>query len=125
MPRTERYVVGLLEGLLGPAERGKRFAWALGDVSAKTGRAVRLPFHAVSEARRLIVEVDDEQHREATAFFDKPHRLTVSGVHRGEQRRRYDERKRAAARAQGYLLIEVPWSRYRPPRLRIGRGCER
>jgi hypothetical protein len=113
MPRTEHYVVGLLEQLLGPAERSKRFGWALGDVSAKTGRAVCLPFDAVWEARRLIVEVDEEQHREATAFFDKPARLTVSGVHRGEQRRRYDERKRAAARTEGYLVIALAWSRRR------------
>ena len=29
--RTERYVVGLLETLLGPGDRVRRFAWAHGD----------------------------------------------------------------------------------------------
>jgi very-short-patch-repair endonuclease len=114
MPRTERYVVGILEQLLGPAEHGKRFPWAVGDVSAKTGRAARLPFDAVWESRKLIVEVDEDQHRAPEPFFDKPHRLTVSGVHRGEQRRRYDARKRAAAVVQGYQLVVIEWSRKRP-----------
>jgi hypothetical protein len=41
--RTEKYVVGLLERILGPAERGsKRFEWARGDVSPRTRRAIRL-----------------------------------------------------------------------------------
>lgn len=114
MPRTERYVVGLLEQMLGPAEHGKRFPWAAGDVSAKTGRAVWLPFDAVWESRKLIVEVDEDQHRTPEPFFDKPHRLTVSGVHRGEQRRGYDARKRAAAVAQLYQLVVIAWSRKRP-----------
>jgi hypothetical protein len=111
MGRTERYVVSLLEQLLGPAERGKRFEWAVGDISPKTGRAARLPFDAVWEEHKLIVEVDEEQHHEATPIFDKPDHLTVSGVHRGEQRRLYDDRKRAAAVAQGYSLVAIRWSR--------------
>lgn len=116
MGRTERYVLDLVEQILGPAERGKRFEWALGDPSPKTGRQARLPFDAVWEHRRLIIEVDEDQHTEATLIFDKPHRMTVSGVHRGEQRRLYDERKRAAARAQGYRLVAIAWSRRRKPR---------
>jgi hypothetical protein len=96
--RTEKYVVGLLETLLGPSDRVRRFAWACGDVSPKTGRKAMLPFDAVWEARRLIVEVDEEQHTQATAFFDKPHRMTVSGVHRGRQRALYDEQAPGGAR---------------------------
>jgi hypothetical protein len=111
MGRSERYAVNLLEQLLGPAEHGKRFEWATGDLSPKTGRAERLPFDAVWEDRKLIVEVDEEQHHEATPLFDKPHRLTVNGVHRGEQRRIYDERKRAAAIAHRYRLVAIRWSR--------------
>jgi very-short-patch-repair endonuclease len=80
-------------------------------VSAKTGLARRLPFDAVWETRRLIVEVDEDQHRRPVTFWDKPHVITVSGVHRGEQRRLYDERKRAAARAEGYTVVEIPWER--------------
>jgi len=103
------YVIGLLTELLGePPELEKTYAWALGDLSPKTGRARRLPFDAVWESRRLIVEVDEDQHRRPVAHFDKPERLTVSGVHRGEQRGLYAERKRTAARAEGVLRSGDP-----------------
>lgn len=115
MGRTESYVVSLLVQLLGPVERGKRYEWARGDASDKTGRSAMLPFDAVWEKRLLIIEIDEDQHREATPLFDKPDRLTVSGVHRGEQRRVYDARKRSAAIARGYRVIAIEWSRRRRP----------
>src|SRR5688572_19464260 len=106
---VQRYVTGLLEVLLGPAETEKTFDWCRGDSrSGYAGR--RLPFDAVWEVRRLIVEVDESQHSEAVAFFDKPGVLTVSGVHRGEQRRRYDERKERLAVEHGYKFVRVPTS---------------
>jgi hypothetical protein len=113
MGRTANYVLSLLDQLLGPGEREKRFAWAVGDQSPKTKRAARLPFDAVWEDRRLIVEIDEDQHREVTTYFDKPDRLTVSGVHRGQQRRIYDQRKRAGALANGYVVVAIAWSRKR------------
>ena len=51
MGKTENYVIDLLEQLLGPAERGKRFDWAVGDPGPKTGRGQRLPFDAVWEQK--------------------------------------------------------------------------
>ena len=111
-------MIELLSELLGEVpEREKRYVWALGDVSVKTCRAVQLPFDAVWESRRLIVEIDEDQHRKPVLIFDKPERMTVSGVARGEQRALYAERKRAAARAQRYVVLEIPWERRpRPPR---------
>lgn len=110
------YVIGLVTELVGEEpEREKRFDWALGDASAKTGRTVRLPFDAVWERRRLIVEVDEDQHRRPVEWWDKPTVMTVTGVHRGEQRRIYDERKRTAARSEGYTVVEIPWERRPPP----------
>ncbi len=113
MGRTESYVVSLLERLLGPCERGKRYPWARGDASPRSGRSATLPFDAVWEQRKLIVEIDEEQHREPTPLFDR--RSTVSGVSRGEQRRIYDARKRAAAPAHGYYILALEWSRRRRP----------
>lgn len=109
--KTAQYVLGLVDTLLGKGEREKRFAWCVGDKSAKTGRSVELPFDAVWESRKLIVEVDEDQHREVTPIFDKKDKLTVSGVHRGEQRKQYDERKREAASKNHYTLVCIPWSR--------------
>ncbi len=111
-----KYVIDLLDEILDEeAEREKRFPWALGDVSQKTGRRVELPFDAVWLARRLIVEVDEDQHRRPVAFWDKPDVPTVSGVSRGEQRAIYDRRKRSAARNHGFTVIEIPWERRPEP----------
>jgi very-short-patch-repair endonuclease len=115
MGKTAGYVIELLQEILGPCVREMRFPWAVGDVSPTTKRAVPLPFDAVWEKRRLIVEIDEEQHQEATPLFDKPGILTVSGVDRGEQRREYDARKHEAAIANGYLVVRLPWSRRRKP----------
>src|SRR4051812_16917668 len=116
MGRTANYVIDLLAEVLGEEpEREKRFNWALGDVSAKTGRQVALPFDAVWESRRLIVEVDENQHFEAVEFWDKPDVVTVSGVSRGDQRGIYDARKRTAAREQRYTVVEIPWEREPKP----------
>jgi hypothetical protein len=111
--RLATYGIDLLAEILGETpEMEKRFPWAVGDPSPKTGRRQKLPFDAVWESRRLIIEIDEPQHGdEVVPFWDKPDVLTVSDVHRGEQRRLYDERKRAAARVRGYLVLEVPWER--------------
>lgn len=110
------HVISLLAEILGSQpEREKTYAWALGDVSPKTGRAALLPFDAVWEDRQLIVEVDEDQHRRAVKFWDKPDVLTVSGVSRGDQRGIYSRRKRETARAMGYMVLEIPWERKPPP----------
>lgn len=119
MGAVEEYVVSLLAEILGEEpERGKSYPWARGDTSQKTGHARQLPFDAVWESRRLIVEVDESQHRQSEPFFDHLERVTVSGVHRGEQRRIYDQRKREAARRAAYLVLEIPWEGSRSLRRR-------
>lgn len=118
------YVIGLLAEILDEQpEREAKYPWALGDPSPRTGLCRQLPFDAAWETRRLIVEVDEDQHRKPVLHFDKPHVITVSGVSRGEQRRLYDARKRAAARAQGYTLVEIPWER-RPHLARRDRAAD-
>jgi hypothetical protein len=126
MGRVADYVIELLEEILGePAEREKRFSWAVGDLSPKTGRQVELPFDAVWISRRLVIEVDEDQHRRAVAFWDKPDVTTVSGVPRGQQRAIYDRRKRMAAREQGFTVIEIAWERRPPPSARIRENDQR
>ena len=47
MGRVADYVIGLIEEILREeAVREKRFPWATGDVSPKTGRGMQLPFDA-------------------------------------------------------------------------------
>ncbi|MBA2721209.1 MAG: hypothetical protein H0U52_18495 [Chloroflexi bacterium] len=105
---AQRYVTQLLVELLGPGETERRFDWCRGDSRDPAGVGRRLPFDAVWESQKVIVEFDERQHDEPVDLFDKPQRMTVSGVHRGEQRRRYDERKVRLAQAQGYTVIRIP-----------------
>ena len=107
---VQRYVTSLLEELLGRTEVEKRFDWARGDSRDPGKPGVPLPFDAVWERRKLIVEIDEQQHGEPVRFFDKPDVITVSGVHRGEQRRLYDERKVRLARDRGYTVVRIPTS---------------
>ncbi|MBM9508518.1 hypothetical protein [Actinacidiphila acididurans] len=103
----EAYVLGLCDEVL--AERGKRqhrFDWLLGDPS-QSGRQVKLPVDSYWPRYGLVVEYREVQHDRPVAFFDKPDRLTISGVHRGEQRVLYDERRDILIPRKGLDLVVI------------------
>lgn len=101
----EAYVVDLCDAILGEtASRQHRFDWLTGD-PGRDGRRRTLPVDAYYAAHQLVVEYQERQHDEPVAHFDKPDRLTVSGVHRGIQRRMYDDRRAAEVPAHGLRLI--------------------
>lgn len=103
----EAYVISLCDELLAEAaSRQHRFDWLLGD-PGEDGRRVRLPVDAFYKRAAIVVEYRERQHEQAVPFFDKPDRLTVSGVHRGEQRRLYDQRREAEVPKQGLRLVIV------------------
>lgn len=68
---------------------------------------MRLPVDAYYEDLALVIEFMESQHGTPIPFFDKPGRLTVSGVHRGEQRQRYDKRRRCVLPAHGIRLLTI------------------
>lgn len=104
----EHYVLDLCDAELGARGlRQHRFDWLRGDVSPASGRSVRLPVDGYWPELGLVVEFRESQHYEPTPFFDKPERMTVSGVHRGEQRRRYDERRDALIPEHGLRLVVI------------------
>lgn len=103
----EAYVLDLLDGIVGArAQRQHRFPWLLGDPGS-SGSRVALPVDGYWPDLGLVVEYRERQHDEVTPFFDKPDRLTVSGVHRGAQRRLYDERRENEIPAHGLTLVIV------------------
>jgi hypothetical protein len=53
------------------------------------------------------VEYREQQHDRPVAFFDKPERMTVSGVHRGRQRALYDARRDELIPARGIRLVII------------------
>lgn len=103
----EHYVIDLCDEVIGErAIRQHRFEWLLGD-PGKNGSSRRLPVDAFWPARKLVVEYRERQHDEPTPFFDKPSRFTVSGVHRGEQRKLYDQRREEVIPRQGIALVLI------------------
>ncbi|MET9875413.1 hypothetical protein ABZZ36_12410 [Actinacidiphila glaucinigra] len=103
----EAYVLDLCDEVL--AERGERqhrFDWLVGDPSP-SGRRARLPVDSYWPGHGLVVEYREIQHDRPVTFFDKPDRLTVSGVHRGAQRALYDARREALIPANGLELLII------------------
>lgn len=101
--RDEHYVLDLCDAVLGlKAVRQHCFEFLTGDPDRR-GRRKPLPVDGYYPALGLVVEYHERQHRERVGFFDdKP---TISGVPRGEQRRRYDERRADLLPRHGYSLV--------------------
>jgi hypothetical protein len=89
----EAYVIGLCDEILGElATRQHHFDWLLGD-PGRNGSRRKLPVDAYYSQLRMLVEYQERQHDEGIDHFDRPNVITVSGVHRGIQRRIYDARR--------------------------------
>lgn len=100
----EHYIIDLCDELLGmKGSRQYRFPFLLGDAGTK------LPVDVYYESLNLVIEFNEQQHTKAVKHFDKPDKLTVSGVHRGEQRKLYDKRKREVLPKHGIKVIDIPY----------------
>jgi hypothetical protein len=105
--RDSAYVLDLCDEILGEAGlREHTFDWLLGDPNA-VGTRRRLPVDAYYPGTQLVIEYRERQHDQPVTFFDKPHKLTISGVDRGEQRRLYDERRDLEIPAHGLKLAVI------------------
>jgi hypothetical protein len=103
----EGYVLSLCDEVLGELGiRQHRFEWLMGD-PGRSGRRVQLPVDGYWSGHRLVVEYREVQHDRPVAQFDKPHRLTISGVHRGQQRALYDARRDKEIPALGIRLVVI------------------
>lgn len=103
----EHYIIDLCDELLDlKASRQHRFPFLLGD----SGRP--LPVDAYYVSHNLVIEYNEQQHTKPVQHFDKPDRLTVSGVHRGEQRKIYDKRKREVLPQHGITVIDIPYTAF-------------
>lgn len=101
----EAYALALCDEVVGsPSVREARFDWLRGD-PGRNGVGRRLPVDAYWPDLGLVVEFHEYQHDRATPFFDKPDKLTVSGVPRREQRARYDQRRAEMLPKHGLTLV--------------------
>ncbi len=102
----EHYVLDLCDEVLGvQGLRQFTFEWLRGDPSPKRPLGTKLPVDAYWPALGLVVEFQEEQHSQPSPFFDR--RQTVSGVGRGEQRRRDDARKRELVPIHALRLVVI------------------
>lgn len=110
--KDEHYVLDLCDKVLGIISyRQHKFDFLLGDPN-KRGVTAKLPVDSYYEDLNLVVEYRERQHTESVNFFDKPNKMTVSGVHRGEQRKIYDERRREILPKHKIDLIEISYTEF-------------
>ena len=110
----EAYVLDLCDEVIGiAASRQHRFDWLLGD-PGRSGQRRRLPVDGYWVSHQLVVEYRELQHDGPNTFFDKPDRLTMSGVHRGQQRALYDARRDELIPAHGLRLVVIKPSHLDP-----------
>lgn len=108
--KDEQYILDLCDKVLGlSSSRQHKFDFLLGDPNSK-GIATKLPVDSFYEELNLVVEYRERQHTESVNFFDKPNRMTVSGVYRGEQRKIYDERRREILPKHQINLVEISFT---------------
>jgi hypothetical protein len=105
-------VIDLCDEILGEQSlRQHKFDFLLGDKSS-SGIQCKLPVDAYYPIHNLVIEYREIQHTKPVSHFDKPHIQTVSGVHRGEQRRIYDQRRRYLLPKHGIALKEVSYTQF-------------
>lgn len=123
LPKDEAYIIDLCDRVLGiPASRQRRFPFLTGD-PGKRGICRHLPVDAYYPPLRLAIEYRERQHSEPVPFMDR--RQTVSGCSRGEQRRRYDERRRVVLPQHGIRLVELDYAMFaHDSRKRLRRDME-
>ena len=106
----EHYVLDLCDEVLGSKGlRQHRFDFLLGDPNAQ-GKCAKLPVDSYYPELNLVIEYKEQQHTKSNKFFDKPDLFTVSGVHRGEQRKIYDERRLEVLPKHGKRVVEISYS---------------
>jgi hypothetical protein len=99
----EAWIIDICDQVLGKkASRQHRFPFLLGD-PGPSGRRASLPVDAYYPNLRLVIEYHERQHTQRVALFDD--RATVSGVPRGEQRRRYDDYRRTLLPKHGFGFV--------------------
>lgn len=106
----EHYVLDLCDEVINKTGlRQHRFDFLLGDANAK-GVCAKLPVDIYYPELNLVIEYKEQQHTKANKHFDKPDIFTVSGVHRGEQRKIYDQRRLEVLPQNGIQVIEISYS---------------
>lgn len=102
--KDEEYVLDLCDHVLkAKSLRQHRFDFLRGDAGHK------LPVDAYYPELNIVVEYRERQHTESVPHFDKPNKMTVSGMNRSDQRKKYDQLRRDILPQHGITLIEISY----------------
>lgn len=104
----EIYVLDLIAEIIDENYKGQmKFDTLLGD-PGKSGQRRKLPVDAYFSEVNLIVEYREKQHSQPVNIMDR--RMTISGVHRGEQRKFYDLRKEKWAEDNKKKFLSISYT---------------
>jgi hypothetical protein len=109
--RDEQYILDLCDNLLGvESRRQHRFDFLRGDAGPSGGKGQRLPVDAYYPSLNLVIECRERQHSEKVPHFDE--RPTLSGMSRGEQRKKYDELREKRLAEKRIDLVKLDYSQF-------------
>ena len=107
----ERYIIDICDKVLGrKASRQHRFDFLRGDSRTPTASGRKLPVDAYYDDLKLVIEYHERQHTEPVGIMDR--RMTVSGISRGEQRKKYDQRRHEELPKHGLTLIILDYANF-------------
>jgi hypothetical protein len=105
----EHYILDLCDKVLGVKGcRQHHFDFLRGDIGPQGGTGRRLPVDAYYQSLKLVIEYRERQHSEKVPHFDK--RPTISGMTRGEQRKKYDAMRETVLRENHIELVKLDYS---------------
>lgn len=103
----EKYILDLLSTILNAKYIWQhKFDRLLGDKD-KNGVARKLPVDAYFPKYNLIIEYLEQQHFRPIKIMDK--RMTVSGITRDKQRKKYHNRRKKFASMNGIDYLELSY----------------
>lgn len=105
----EYYVLGICDELLNEKSlRQHTFDFLVGDVHQDGRTRTKLPLDAYYSDPNLAIEYSAKPDSEES-MIDNPDKMTVSGVRRAEQRKKYNRRKREVLRKKEINFIELKY----------------
>lgn len=104
----EFYILNLCDELLKEkASRKHTFPFLLGDLHKRGKTRTKLPLPAFYEAPNLVIEFIENEREQ---HLDKLDVMTVSGITRSEQIKKYSKRRRDVLQKKEINLIEIDYS---------------
>lgn len=106
----EFYILNLCDDILKEkASRKHTFSFLFGDMHKKGKTRTKLPLAAFYEGANLVVEFSEKQNQ-TKEHLEKLDVMTVSGITRGEQIKKYNKRRRDVLEKKEIHFIEIDYS---------------